>query len=325
MNKKLVLILLSVLSVMLLTNCTVAPQTGVDVPSQLTMGNSQEERTSYPADSDTTAPSPSCAQPSPEIAAHCQAMEEAILASTVRIELFRWMDENGRQGDYIASWYSHATIKDGRYLVTHNHFGELLTASREQDTPGEYIRMALYETDGRVILSNIPLADVTIVAEAAETLVLELKGEGDLGFFEMRNMPSAQFVNWQTLPLQSGAEVAQVDWDGVGTSFVHWTTINRLVLHNGTPQIGLTSYVAQGASGGGVFWNGQHIGNNWSRTREQNSETGEVLAQSSTAALNLGMVTAVITSLPDAPSNGLQSMDPQNDQSLPGDTEHISY
>lgn len=325
MNKKLPLVLLSVLCVMLLTNCTVAPQNEVDVYSQLTIGNSQEEGVSQSTDSDATKITPSCAQPSPEMAAHCQAIEEAILATTVRMELVRWMDKNGRQGDYIADCNSHATIKDGRYLVTHNHFGELLMALREEGVSGEHIHLALYKADGSLILSNIPLTDVSIAAEEAETLVLELKGEGSLGFFEMRKMPSAQFVDGQTLPLQRGLEVAQVDWDGVSTSFVRWTTIDSLIVNDDTLQMGLTSYVAQGASGGGVFWQGQHIGNNWFRTREQNRETGEVLAQSSIAALNSEVVTAIIIPLPNTPAIGLQSRDPLNDHSLPGNTEQISY
>ena len=323
MNNKFALTIVSVLSVILLTNCTKVPKE-VTIYSQLTLGESPITVDGIP-DSPNKMNNLSCAQPSPEMAARCREMEEVILASTVRLELFRWSDKNGRQGEYIAGGSSHATIKDGRYLVTHNHYGELLTALLNQGIPGEYIRMALYKADGSLILSNIPLEDVTIVAEEAETLVLEMKGEGNLGFFEMRNLPTAKFADWRTLPLQSGTEVAQVDWDGEGTSFVRWTTIDNLIRDDNTPQISLMSYVAQGASGGGVFWNELHIGNNWFRTREQNRQTGEVLTQSSMAALNSVEVAAVITLSQDAPQITLESDDYLNDHGLKGGTGQISY
>ena len=242
-----------------------------------------------------TANEGSCAQPVPEKVVYCQQIEQSILAATVRLELFRWSEVDGRKGEFIAGGNSHATIKDGRYLVTHNHFGELLEALRHQGLPGEYIRMAMYKTNGELLLSNIPLEDLTVVFEDEQTLVLSLKDLGSMGFFEMHGLPSAEFASWQELPLQAGTEVAQVDWDGQ-TSFVQWTTIDHLLTSGGTPQISLKSYVKQGSSGGGVFWNGVHIGNNWYRVSEQNQETGEVLAQYSMVALNSVQVTAVVLS-----------------------------
>jgi len=254
----------------------------------------QEASIVNPTYQNIVAHAPACADPTPELATHCLKMEQTILAATVRLELSRWLDADGRKGEYIASGISHATIKDGRYLVTHNHFGELLSALQNQGIQGEYIRLSLYRTDGNLILSNIPLTDVSIVIENAQTLVLALKGQGNLGFFEMMGLPSAEFAAWQNLSLQPGTEVAQIDWDGQ-TSYVRWTTINSLTTENGTSQISLTTYVEQGASGGGVFWNGYHIANNWFRASEQNQGTGEVLLQYSMAALNSAQVTVVAT------------------------------
>jgi negative regulator of sigma E activity len=47
----------------------------------------------------------------------------------------------------------------------------------------------------------------------------------------------------------------------------------------------------KGASGGGVFWNGNHIAINWQTVRLL-EEDGEVLEQFSTVALNSDRVVA---------------------------------
>lgn len=65
-------------------------------------------------------------------------------------------------------------------------------------------------------------------------------------------LSSAEFQAWQALPLQQGAEVAQVTWDGQ-TSSVDWVTIAAIVTDSGTPRLELDSTVAAGTSGGGVF------------------------------------------------------------------------
>jgi hypothetical protein len=41
-----------------------------------------------------------------------------------------------------------------------------------------------------------------------------------------------------------------------------------------------------GASGGGVFWNGYHIANNWAVVTINQASTGEFLASFSLVALN---------------------------------------
>jgi len=244
----------------------------------------------------TVSATPSCAQPTAEMAAGCAKMEAAILASTVRVDIYRWKDEDGGKGEYISGGSSHATIKDGRYLVTHNHFGELFNGLRDQEIPGEFVRISLHKTNGELIISNLPLTKVTLIFEDSETLVLEFKGYGNLGFFEAMGLPSAPFANWNQLTLQPGTEVAQIDWDG-HTSHVNWTTIESIMIEDGTPQITLTSYVEQGASGGGIFLNGLHIANNWMRATEEGQVSDQVYGQYSVAALNS---TQMMTPTPNA-------------------------
>ena len=116
-------------------------------------------------------------------------------------------------------------------------------------------------------------------------LVLDFKEYSGVGFFDSVGVPSAEFKAWDSLSLQPGMEVAQVDWDG-STAAVNWVKINSIRVVEGVPALELASFVAQGASGGGVFWNGYHIANNWSRATElaQNSEA--IIRQYSVAALD---------------------------------------
>jgi hypothetical protein len=51
-------------------------------------------------------------------------------------------------------------------------------------------------------------------------------------------------------------------------------------------QVQVNNFARIGSSGGGVFWNGQHIGNNWARNIEENSSTGDITRRYSIIALN---------------------------------------
>jgi hypothetical protein len=268
---------------------------------------------------------PSCSQPTPEIAAYCAALEQAILATTVRLELTRWQDVDGRAGEYITGGNSHATVMDGRYLVTHNHFGEMLTAMQNQGIPGEQIRLTLYKTNGEVILADVPITILTVVAQDSQTLVLDFNAYGTEGLFAALGLPSAQFAAGQTLPLQPGLEVAQIDWNGQ-TSHVRWTQIESVAEVNGTPQLKLATPVAQGASGGGVFWNGYHIANNWSRGSIQGIDSGVVTDQYSVAALNsLGVTAVTALAQPNAHQTSQNTESGNIEQNSLGETEQASY
>jgi hypothetical protein len=224
------------------------------------------------------APQLSCTRPRAEQAAACAELVQQILDSTVRIQMHSWTGAAG-QSALTPGRVSHATIKDGRYLVTHNHFQHPLQATAQSD----YVAISLYRVDGDPILQHAPLSAFTVVAEDATTLVLEFSDGSGRGLFESLGLPSARFAHWQKLDLAPGMEVAQVLWNGRNTS-VQWTSIDNVIVE-GTPRLELHSTLGTGSSGGGVFWQGYHIGNNLSRTRVRGPQQ-EIIRLYSTVALN---------------------------------------
>ena len=79
------------------------------------------------------APQFSCHRPRAEQVAACAELDQQILDSTVRIQMHSWVDAAG-QPVLTPGRISHATIKDGRYLVTHNHFQHPLHATAQPPT-----------------------------------------------------------------------------------------------------------------------------------------------------------------------------------------------
>jgi hypothetical protein len=231
------------------------------------------------AESTTTVdPQLSCHKPRAEQVAACADLVQQILDSTVRIQMHSWKEVDGQLA-LTSGRISHATVKDGRYLVTHNHFKYPLRATEQSG----YVAISLYRVNGEPILQQAPLTVFDVVAEDTATLVLGFTDEAGQGLFASLGLPSANFASRQALALQPGMEVAQVLWNGRYTS-VQWTTIEKVV-DEGVPRIELHSTLGAGSSGGGVFWQGQHIGNNLSRTRVRGPQR-EILRMFSTATLN---------------------------------------
>ncbi len=85
-------------------------------------------------------------------------------------------------------------------------------------------------------------------------------------------------------------EVAQIDWDG-RTTRVDWVPVREVTLESGVPRLKLDDGAMVGASGGGIFFQGQHIANNW-RVEEQIDASGAVVGQFTTVALNSTQVVA---------------------------------
>ncbi len=69
------------------------------------------------------ASGPSCANPMPDEVRKCDELEQQILASTVRLEWHLWIKNDNGSGYNVDGSRGYATIKAGRYLVTHNHLG----------------------------------------------------------------------------------------------------------------------------------------------------------------------------------------------------------
>ncbi len=226
----------------------------------------------------------SCATPGPGEAAQCRELERQILASTVRIEWHAWTINPKTRYGPLDGGIGYATIKKGRYLVTHNHPGVPLSQPQE----GTFITISVFDAHGHPVWMAAPMSTVTIVAQEAETVMLDFGAFGGDGLFAMLGLQSAKFATWETLPLQPGVEVAQIDWDGA-QAHVEWTTVDALATAGGTPRLELANSVASGASGGGVFWNGHHIANTWFRATEY-GRNDIVVREYDVAALNSAQI-----------------------------------
>jgi hypothetical protein len=230
---------------------------------------------------------PSCSRPAPDDAQTCQQIEQQILGYTVRIEIEAWIKHPvGHAGmfEYRRTiGNGHATIKDGRYLVTHNHFDVPASVLADLDAI-EFGAVSIYTADGHKVDSGAQPLSLNVAAGDPESLVLDFGTVGGEGYFAALGLPSAQFVSWGEIQLEPGAEVAQVDWDG-STTNVRWATVESIVTDDGPPRLVLSGGIKQGASGGGVFLNGYHVANNWT-LRQYVGVGGDVQGESSTAALN---------------------------------------
>lgn len=232
---------------------------------------------------------PSCADPTPEYAPSCRALERQILSSTVRIEIEAWISRPaGPEGFGLyevrpAHGNGHGTVRGGRYLITHNHFDVPLPASGAASSI-TFGTVTLYAASGERLALQAQPASLSVVRGGEETLLLDFGLVGNMGFFEAAGLASADFKSWQALPLQAGMEVAQVNWDG-RTTHVQWVTVEAVVTGDGPPQLVLARGLTRGASGGGVFWNGYHVANNWAVVEAVSSDGG-VRSQKSIAALS---------------------------------------
>jgi hypothetical protein len=213
--------------------------------------------------------------------AECQARAQRILASTARLEL-RIVAEgwDGSGNPPVERIIGHGTVRGGRILVTHNHY---------HLAPGGYgngrlIDVSVYRADGSVALNQLPSNAVTVTASGPETLLFDFGSYGGQGLLALAGFASAEFGVARPADLYPGAEVAQIDWDGE-TARVGWVRVMEVCPDGATPHILLDHIIAQGASGGGVFYQGVHVANNWSRNTAQLA-SGEVVRQYSIAALN---------------------------------------
>ena len=229
----------------------------------------------------------SCIRPaSNEDRVLCKNLEAEILAVTVRIELHAQYDLQGNI--YTKVHPSHATIMAGRYLVTHNHFKFSLTETAASGEEG-YLTISLRRADGTLFLDQAPLDAFKIVHADAQTLVLEFLTPQGNGLFSALDLPAANLVDWQTLNLRAGVELAQIDWNGE-RAHVDWVQVDAMQLDDTVPQLQVNNFARFGCSGGGIFWNGQHIGNNWARNIDENPATDEITRRYSIIALNSDFV-----------------------------------
>jgi len=223
----------------------------------------------------------SCVAPELSYIAQCEIFEQQILATVVRLEI---LEPNMEDPDFLQGVTGHGTIKDGRYIVVHNHFPIGLAIFSDEAQMDE-VSLNLYSANGYMLLRDAHPPLFEIVVEDQETLVLDFgtNPEGE-GFFDWFGVPSAVFKNIHDIRIHPGSEVAQVNWDGQNTS-INWVKVLDVITNDGVPRLLLANYVNKGSSGGGVFWQGAHVANNWMKA-EKNMGDGTVSYQFSIAALN---------------------------------------
>ncbi len=227
-----------------------------------------------PEDSDLKCSTPSAAE-----VGLCTALEHKILEGVVRLEV-RALDDSGEWGTEI----SHGTVMGGRYLVTHNHFDVRISMLETMATSGA-ASASLFRGDGEQIWPIAGPIYFRVVAKDSQTLVLDFGTirEGE-GFFESLGLSSASFRSQYDLQLAPGMEVAQVDWAD-DKAFVEWVQVEAVQNEAGTEILILSDDLLPGASGGGVFWQGHHIANNWTSV-DVFDGAGTLLRQYSKAAIN---------------------------------------
>ena len=288
MKKTIALISLTILMTILLTYVFSKP---FRVASALGLNGSDSASTNANSEPLASASELSCANPIPSSVAVCQKMETHILKSTVRFLMYTPLMHVEGFGMRIVNGGGHATVKDGRYLVTHNHIDETIFAMLQAGDPDNLITIDIFNTDGEVIL-QVPGQALSIRIIENETVVFDFGEKDGVGIFAAHGLLSAQFVPQSSLTLLPGMEVAQIDWDGF-SSHIDWVSIEEVTTVSDTSIIKVANCITLGASGGGIFWQGYHIGNNWSRngTCSQESEPG--MARNSSVALNSELVTTL--------------------------------
>jgi hypothetical protein len=232
-----------------------------------------------------------------EAASAHNEVEQRILSSTVQVEWQVWQLEVDEWA--YSRFMSFATVREGRYLVTHNHHDIPLS---EPDNKA-LVKVSIYTADGKLIWSQAPGQIFTIEEENSETLILDFGGYRGERLFESMGIPSAEFKTWELLSLKPGMEVAQIDWDNE-IGHVEWVLIKDVITENGIPRLILDNHVVSGSSGGGVFWNGYHIANTWSQVMVYDENRETVMDQFSVAALNSYSSNSASTSLANVSKSG---------------------
>lgn len=220
-----------------------------------------------------------CASPTADMAAACDDLAQRILASTVRLEF------HGPTGGI-----GHGTIIGGRYLLTHNHY-PITAAALNNGGEGLVTAVSVFRANGDIVLLKAPLVYFKVIRDEPEMLLLDFQAYSGVGFFESLGVPSIEWRDGNTPLLRVGSEVAQVNWDG-STARVDWVRVEAVNLDSEVATVELNNFVEQGASGGGVFYDGILIANNWARQTER-LESGAVVRQYSVAALNPTQVLAL--------------------------------
>lgn len=277
------LVILPILvTLLILTGCNIETNSvSIEREGEKIAGIERQNRLRLLVSPESSADDLSCADPAPSIREQCELYEQQILATVVRLEvLVPSLDDP----DLLTGGGGHGTIKDGRFIVVHNHFSIDLSIF-DDEAQRDLASLNLYTANGYMLLRDARPPLFKIVVEDQETLVLDFgtNDEGE-GFFDWFKVPSASFKNIHEITIQPGSEVAQVNWDGQLT-YIDWVRVQEVIIYDSVPRLVLENSINNGSSGGGVFWNGTHIANNWMRVEIIN-EGGAIVFQYSIAAIN---------------------------------------
>lgn len=222
----------------------------------------------------------------------CQEIEAAILGATVRITFHGWIEiENGYEVETIHGTISHATVVNGRYLLTHNHFGIPLSQVQiyNRYANGGFQGISIHRLNGTAVLEYAPLDVFEVIEEKGETVLLDFGTVAGVGFFTNAGLNSAEVASSDPTTLGPGLQVAQVDWDRQGNTTVEWGQIINVYSKDGLPMALVDNFIEKGSSGGGLYLNGRLIGNNWAQITGSNSSTAGSGQGRSLVALNIGI------------------------------------
>ncbi len=234
-----------------------------------------------------------CASKDAAGTAACRMVEEKLLSATARIVLKTGIVQVEGTGYMRLEGNGHATVIAGRYLVSHNHFGDQLVSMLLKRAKPEYIVATIYDAHGNRRL-KVSSEHFHVEVVDRETLVFDFGQEGDPRPFVDLGFSSVEAVGASDLPLRAGMQVAQVDWDAQA-AHIDWSTVISITTYDETPILKLANCLEPGASGGGVFWNGLHIANNWSRSGDCGPAAASGIDDFSHAALNSSAVAGLWT------------------------------
>lgn len=230
----------------------------------------------------------SCAPPDITDVDRCQQLESEILDVTLRLEISVKKLAGNSSAGLTSISVGHATVVGGRFLVTHNHFAQ----SSGESYSSQLLTLSAYRADGSLAIHQAPSHTFQVFSAGPQTLVFDFGQYDGQGALDYMGIASARLGAWDELGLRPGMEVAQVNWDGQKTH-VDWVRVSTVGLENGASVLQLDNYVEPGASGGGVFFAGYHIGNNWFRNIDRHFITGKILRLWTVAALNDNRVVAL--------------------------------
>ncbi|MDX1415581.1 MAG: hypothetical protein R3293_15405 [Candidatus Promineifilaceae bacterium] len=228
---------------------------------------------------------PPCVAEKPELIERCAEIEQRILSSTLRIEIDLWLLEDKDQSRYRSiSSKGHGTVINGNHLLTHNHFQLPAHEIPVNDDDGQLATLTLLRADGRRLWRG-HLAEIKVAFQASESLLLEFAAENSRPFFEALGVPALDFSVPTLSSIAPGTAVAQINWDKQ-QAFVQWTQITAVDTTGDTPIVRLADCIVTGASGGGMFVDGFHLGNNWLLQKSCDGTTPHGADYRSTVALN---------------------------------------